>query len=42
MDIDLDDPEDVKVIHNEFKKLYDNDDQFRQSFGEEALELGPL
>ena len=42
LDIDLDNPEDVKVIHAEFKKLYDSDDQFKQSFGEEALELGPL
>ena len=30
-------PEDVKVIHDEFKKLYDSDENFRQSFGEEAL-----
>ena len=42
LDIDLDNPDDVKVIHDEFKKLYDQDQQFRQSFGEEALELGPL
>ena len=42
LDIDLDNPNDVKVIHDEFKKLYDQDQQFRQSFGEEALELGPL
>ena len=25
LDIDLDNPEDVKVIHDEFKKLYDQD-----------------
>ena len=33
LDIDLDNPEDVKVIHDEFQKLYDQDGQFRQSFG---------
>lgn len=37
LDIDLENPEDVKVIHDEFKKLYDSDENFRQSFGEEAL-----
>lgn len=42
MDIDLDNPEDVKVIHDEFKKLYDQDTNFQHSFGEEALDLGPL
>lgn len=42
VDIDLEDPEDVKVIEMEFKKLYDKDDDFRTNFGEEAFELGPL
>lgn len=42
VDIDLDDPEDVKVIEMEFKKMYDKDDEFRTNFGEEAFELGPL
>ena len=42
LDIDLENPEDVKVIHDEFKKLYDSDENFRQSFGEEALQLMPL
>ena len=37
LDIDLENPEDVKVIHDEFRKLYDSDENFRQSFGEEAL-----
>ena len=42
VDIDLEDPEDVKVIEMEFKKLYDKDDEFKTNFGEEAFELGPL
>ena len=42
LDIDLENPEDVKVIHDEFRKLYDSDDNFRSSFGEEALQLMPL
>ena len=29
LDIDLENPEDVKVIHDEFKKLYDSDENFR-------------
>ncbi len=33
------DPEDVKVIETEFKKLYDTDADFRNSFGEEAFDL---
>ena len=37
LDIDLENPDDVKVIHDEFRKLYDSDENFRQSFGEEAL-----
>ena len=39
VDIDLEDPEDVKVIETEFKKLYDTDADFRNSFGEEAFDL---
>ena len=42
VDIDLEDPEDVKIIEQEFKKLYEKDDDFRTNFGEEAFELGPL
>lgn len=42
MDIDFEDPEDVKIIEEEFQKLYQNDDQFRTNFGEEAFELGPV
>ena len=42
VDIDLEDPEDVKVIEMEFKKLYDTDGDFKTNFGEEAFELGPL
>lgn len=42
MDIDLNNPEDVKIIHTEFQKLYDADEQFRESFGPESLELLPL
>ena len=42
MDIDLDDPEDVKIIEEEFQKLYENDEQFRTNFGEEAFELLPV
>lgn len=42
VDIDLEDPEDVKVIEMEFKKLYEKDDEFKTNFGEEAFELGPL
>ena len=37
LDIDLENPDDVQVIHDEFRKLYDSDENFRQSFGEEAL-----
>ena len=42
MDIDMNNPEDVKIIHNEFQKLYDADEQFRESFGPESLELLPM
>jgi hypothetical protein len=42
MDIDLDDPEDVKIIEQEFRKLFDNDPQFSKNFGEEAFDLEPL
>lgn len=41
-EINLEDPEDVKIIEEEFKKLYASDDNFRQCFGEEAFELPPL
>jgi hypothetical protein len=39
IDLDFDDPKDVEIIEDEFKKLYNNDEQFRTSFGEEAFEL---
>lgn len=42
VDIDLEDPEDVKIIEQEFRKLYDKDEDFRTNFGEDAFELGPL
>ena len=42
VDIDLDNPEDVKIIEREFRKLYENDEDFKTNFGEEAFELGPL
>ena len=42
VDIDLEDPEDVKLIEQEFKKLYERDDDFKNNFGEEAFELDPL
>lgn len=42
VDIDLDDPEDVKIIEQEFRKLYEKDDDFKTNFGDEAFELGPL
>jgi hypothetical protein len=42
MEIDLENPDDVKIIENEFLNLYNSDEQFRQSFGEEALDLEPL
>ena len=42
IDIDLEDPEDVKVIELEFQKLFDKDEEFRNNFGEEAFELMPL
>lgn len=42
MEIDLENPEDVKIIEQEFLNLYNSDEQFRQSFGEEALDLEPL
>ena len=41
MDIDLDDPDDVKIIEAEFQKLYNQDEAFSTNFGEEAFELGP-
>jgi hypothetical protein len=28
-EINMDDPEDVKIIEEEFKKLYDSDENFR-------------
>ena len=42
VDIDLDDPEDVKIIETEFRKLFDKDADFRTNFGEDAFELGPM
>jgi len=39
VDIDLEDPDDVKVIESEFKNLYDRDNEFRESFGEAAFDL---
>ena len=42
MDIDLENPEDVKIIENEFQKLYDNEEKFKNDFGEEMFELSPL
>ena len=39
VDIDLEDPDDVKVIESEFKKLYDTDADFRNSIGKEAFDL---
>ena len=30
------------MIEEEFKKLYDKDEEFRNNFGEQAFELGPL
>jgi hypothetical protein len=42
MEIDLENPDDVKIIEQEFLNLYNSDEQFRQSFGEEALDLEPL
>uniref|UniRef100_A0A7S3MYC2 Uncharacterized protein n=1 Tax=Strombidium inclinatum TaxID=197538 RepID=A0A7S3MYC2_9SPIT len=41
-EINLDDPEDVKIIEEEFKKLFDRDENFRKSFGEEAFDLAPI
>lgn len=42
VEINLDDPEDQQLIEQEFKKLYERDEQFRTSFGQEAFELAPL
>ena len=42
MDIDLENPNDVKIIEDEFLKLYQQDDPFRNNFGEEAFELEPI
>ena len=42
MDIDLDNPEDVKIIEREFEKIYESDEQFRTSFGQEAFDLNPI
>lgn len=42
MDIDLENPNDVKIIEDEFLKLYQQDEQFRTNFGEEAFELEPI
>ena len=42
IDIDLENPDDVKIIEEEFRKLYERDTDFKTNFGEEAFELGPL
>ena len=42
MDIDLDNPEDVKIIEREFEKIYESDVHFKDSFGPEAFELSPI
>lgn len=42
MDIDLENPEDVKIIENEVQKLYENEEKFKNDFGEEMFELSPL
>lgn len=42
IDIDLEDPEDIKLIEQEFRKLYEKDDDFKNNFGEEAFELDPF
>jgi hypothetical protein len=42
MDIDLENPEDVKIIETEFQKLYENEEKFKNDFGEEMFELSPL
>ena len=42
MDIDLENPEGVKIIENEFQKLYENADKFKADFGDEMFELSPL
>lgn len=42
MDIDLENPEDVKIIENEFQKLYENEEKFKADFGDEMFELSPL
>lgn len=42
VDIDLEDPNDVKIIEQEFRKLYEKDEDFKNNFGEDAFELGPL
>ena len=42
MDIDLENPEDVKIIENEFQKLHENEEKFKNDFGDEMFELSPL
>ena len=42
MGIDLENPEDVKIIESEFQKLYENEEKFKNDFGEEMFELSPL
>jgi hypothetical protein len=32
----------VKLIEEEFRKLYEKDPDFKSNFGEEAFDLGPL
>lgn len=42
LQINLDDSDDVKLIEEEFQRVYNSDEQFRTNFGEEAFELGPI
>lgn len=42
MEINLDNPEDVKIIESEFRKLWEQDIQFQKNFGQEAFELDAL
>ena len=39
--LDLENPEDIKLINNEFMEIYNADKEFRESFGESAHELPP-
>jgi len=42
VDIDLENPEDIKKVESEFLALYNQDPKFRVNFGDEGLELEPL